>query len=88
MAPALGFFVLYDSPHIPADADAALRERIVKRWNDYGNPFQRQRIEHFRRDMKKGQIIELHGDDHSDFVRNPTFQRYVAREMRKFLLGE
>jgi pimeloyl-ACP methyl ester carboxylesterase len=87
-APALAFFVLYDAPYIPADADTALRARVVKRWNDYGNPFQRQRIEHFRRDMKKGQIIELHGNDHADFVRNPTFQSYVAREMRKFLLGE
>lgn len=87
-APALAFFVIYDAPYIPADADAELRTRIVTRWNDYGNPFQRHKIDHLRRDMKTVRIIELHGRDHGDFVRDQEFQRYVAGEMRRFLLEE
>ena len=87
-APALAFFTIYDAPYIPSDADAELRARIVKRWNDYGNAFQRQKINHFRRDMKSAGIIELHVRDHGDFVRDRQFQQYVAREMRRFLLDE
>jgi pimeloyl-ACP methyl ester carboxylesterase len=87
-APALSFITIYDAPYIPADADAALREKIVKRWNEYGNPFQRHKIDHFKRDMKHGQVIELHHTDHGDFMRDATFQKFLVREMRKFLLGE
>ena len=87
-APALSFATIYDAPYIPADADAALREKIVTRWNEYGNPFQRYKIDHFKRDMKQGQVIELHDTDHSDFMRDAMFQKFLVREMRKFLLGE
>ena len=38
--------------------------------------------------MKQGQVIELRGAEHGDFVHNQTFQRDIARAMRKFLLGE
>src|SRR5205085_3519506 len=44
-APALAFFTIYGSPYIPADADADLRARIVKRWEDFGNPFQRHKVD-------------------------------------------
>src|SRR5713226_6304957 len=81
-APALSFVTIYDAPYIPADADAALREKIVKRWNEYGNPFQRHKIDHFKRDMKQGQVIELHHTDHGDFMRDATFQKFLVREMR------
>src|SRR3954468_4956155 len=84
-ASALAFFTIYGSPFIPADADADLRARIVKRWEDFGNPFQRHRIEHFRRDMKNGRIIELRDVDHGDFVNDQTFQAYLTREIRLFL---
>jgi len=84
-APALAFFTVYASPFIPADADPDLRARIVKRWEDFGNPFQRHRIEHFRRDMKNGRIIELRDVDHGDFVNDQTFQAYLTREIRLFL---
>lgn len=87
-APALSFVTIYESPYIPADADDALRETIVKRWNDYGKPFQRQKIDHFKRDMKQGVVIEVRDYTHDDFVRNPVFQKFLVREMRRFLLGE
>ena len=88
VAPALSFATIYDAPYIPADADAALRARIVTRWNDYGNPFQRRKIDHFTRDMKNGKVIEVHDADHGDFIRDATFQKFLIREMRKFLLNE
>ncbi len=86
-APALAFFTIYGSPYIPADADADLRARIVKRWEDFGNPFQRQKIDHFRRDMKNGRVIELRDVDHGDFVHDQDFQAYLAQEIRGFLEG-
>ena len=87
-APALAFFTIYSSPYIPADADADLRARIVKRWEDFGNPFQRQRIEHFRRDMKYGRVIELRDVDHGDFLTDQNFQAYLTREVLRFLQGQ
>jgi len=86
-APALAFFTIYGSPYIPADADADLRARIVKRWEDFGNPFQRQKVDHFRRDMKNGRVVELRDVDHGDFVRDHDFQAYLAQEIRRFLEG-
>jgi hypothetical protein len=58
-APALAFFVTYETTYIPSDADAELRARLLKRWEEYGKPFQQQRIAHFVRDMRKGEVIEL-----------------------------
>jgi pimeloyl-ACP methyl ester carboxylesterase len=84
-APALAFFTIYDSPYVPVDADSDLRAKILKRWDDFGNPFQYQKVDHFRRDMKNGRVIELRGVDHSDFMRDKTFQDYLAREIRQFL---
>jgi pimeloyl-ACP methyl ester carboxylesterase len=84
-APALAFFTIYGSPYIPTDADADLRARIVKRWEDFGNPFQRHRIDHFRRDMGNGRIVELRDVDHGDFMSDQNLQTYLTREIRLFL---
>ena len=85
IAPALAFCVMYDKPYIPADADAAMRDRLVTRYKLYGQPFEQQQRDHFRRDMKNGRIIELHGTDHTTFITDPRPQRIVVREMRAFL---
>ena len=87
-APALAFFTIYGSSYIPTDADADLRARIVKRWDDFGNPFQRQRVEHFRRDMKNGRVIELRDVEHGDFLTDQNFQAYLVQEIRQFLEGQ
>ena len=76
VAPALSFVTIYDAPYIPADADAALRARIITRWNDYGNPFQRRKIDHFKRDMRNGKVIEVHDADHGDFISDANFQKF------------
>src|SRR3954468_9729623 len=51
-APALALLVVHDGAPIPADAAPELRARLVKRWEDYGKPFQQQRLDHFVRDMR------------------------------------
>ena len=38
--------------------------------------------------MKNGKVIEVHDADHGDFISDPTFQKFLIREMRKFLLNE
>ena len=85
LAPALALFVVYDQAFIPADADAELRARIIKRWEEYGRPFQQQRLAHFVRDMRNGKVIELHGAEHADFLRSGPVQDRAVREMRRFL---
>jgi pimeloyl-ACP methyl ester carboxylesterase len=84
-APALAILAVSDQPYIPSDADADLRARIIKRWEEYGKPFERQRIGHFARDMRNGRVIVLHDAAHGDFLQNGAVQTRVVREMRKFL---
>jgi pimeloyl-ACP methyl ester carboxylesterase len=84
-APALAFFVVYEQAYIPADADAELRARIIKRWEEYGKPFQQQRLAHFVRDMRNGRVVELHDAEHGDFLHSGPVQTRAVREMRRFL---
>jgi len=87
-APALAFFVIYETTYIPADAGAELRARLLKRWEEYGKPFQQHRIAHFVRDMRKGEVIELHDAEHGDFLQAGPVQTRTVREMRRFLFSE
>jgi pimeloyl-ACP methyl ester carboxylesterase len=84
-APALAVLAVSDQPYVPSDADAELRARIIKRWEEYGRPFERQRIGHFARDMRNGRVIVLHDAEHSDFLRAGPVQAQVVREVRRFL---
>jgi pimeloyl-ACP methyl ester carboxylesterase len=84
-AQALAFFVTYETTYIPADADAELRARLLRRWEEYGKPFQQQRIAHFVRDMRKGEVIELHDAEHGDFLQTGRVQTRTVSEMRRFL---
>ena len=86
-APALAFFVTYETTYIPSDADAELRARLLKRWEEYGKPFQQQRIAHFVRDMRKGEVIELRDAEHGDFLQTGRVQTRTAREMRRFIFS-
>lgn len=84
-APALAFCVIYESTYVPPDADAALRERLLTRYEKYGKPFEGQQREHFRRDMRDGRIVELHHTSHGTFINDREQQAIVVREMRQFL---
>ena len=87
-ASALAFVTVPDTPYIPTDSDTALREQLVTFWNKYERAYRQRKIDHFRRDMKHGTIIELHNREHGDFVDDQPFQMYLSREIRKFLSDE
>jgi pimeloyl-ACP methyl ester carboxylesterase len=84
-APALAFAVIYDKPFVPPNAGAQLRARLIARYQQYGQPFEEKQRAHFRRDMKRGRIVELRGTDHSGFMKDPSQQAIIVREMLKFL---
>ena len=48
----LAFCVIYESTFVPPDADAALRERLLTRYEKYGRPFEAQQREHFRQQIR------------------------------------
>ena len=94
-APALAFFVIFDAGY-GEQSDAVLCPgctsevaRDVKRfwqlmeehdfWNEQAN--------RFRRDMKHGRVIALHGTNHF-FFQDPKQVDNVVREIRTFLLDK
>jgi len=88
-APALSFNVMYrTSPFLTPFMDASTRSKIEARWNTYDKFIVPKQIEHFRRDMKAGHVIELHDTDHGRFMFDPTQQNIIVREMRRFLLND
>jgi pimeloyl-ACP methyl ester carboxylesterase len=88
-APALSFNVIYrSSPFLTASMDASTRSNIQARWNTYDRFIVPQQIEHFRRDMKKGRVVELHDTSHGVFLFDPMQRSIIVREMRRFLLNE
>lgn len=86
-APALAFCVIDNAPYIPADASGELRAQLVTRYERFGRPFEEQQRARFRRDMKRGRIIELHDTEHQTFLHEPGPQAIVVREMLAFLNG-
>jgi pimeloyl-ACP methyl ester carboxylesterase len=86
-APALGFFVTYDSAPASPMWDEATREKLLKFWNDYGKAYRREQIEQFQREMRNGRVVELHNTTHGGFVFDPVQQKILIAEMRKFFTG-
>jgi len=86
-APALAFYAVADSAAdlIPAYAalDSAGRAAGQKVFVVF-TPFARSAREQFRREVRQGRVIELHGAHHYVFISNAT---EVARDMRAFLLA-
>ena len=88
-APALSFNVMYrSSPFLTPSIDASTRSKIEARWNTYDRFIVPRQVEHFRRDMKKGRVVELHDTSHGAFLFDPRQRSIIVREMRRFLLNE
>lgn len=81
-ARALSFYVIPSLPlWVPQNEES---RRKAQEFLDNANaPYQRKNTEKFRREMRKGQVIELNNSHHYLFIKN---QDEVVREMRKFLL--
>jgi hypothetical protein len=87
-APALSFNVMYrSSPFLTTSMDASTRSRIEARWNTYDKFIVPRQVEHFRKDMKDGRVVELHDTSHGAFLFDPIQQSIIVREMRRFLLS-
>ena len=88
-APALSFNVMYrSSPFLTPFMDASTRSKIEARWNAFDKFIVPRQVEHFRRDVKQGHIVELHDTSHGRFLFEPMQQSIIVREMRRFLSKE
>jgi pimeloyl-ACP methyl ester carboxylesterase len=87
-APALAFYVIYETPQVPPGTDPFTESKLIAGWPTYGEPFLHAQVKRFRREMKHGRVVELRDTNHVRFLIDPAPQRIVVREMRKFLLDE
>ncbi len=86
--PALSFHVIYDRDPAFAAWDEATRKRLQAYWKTYGNVFSRGQMDRFRKEVRSGRVVELHGTSHTEFLTDPKQQYVMIREMRKFLAAE
>jgi pimeloyl-ACP methyl ester carboxylesterase len=88
-APALSFTVIYrSSPFLTPSMDSSMRSKLEARWNSYDRFIVPRQIEHFRRDMKNGHVVELHDTNHAALMSDRKQQRIIVREMRRFMLNQ
>lgn len=80
-ARALSLYSLSGLPlWVPQNEEA--RRKAQEFLDKVNSPYQRKNIEKFRKEMRKGRIIELRDSHHFLFIKS---QDEVVREMRKFL---
>ena len=82
----MAFFVTYDEAPKSPIWDDATKANLLAYWNDYGKAYRREQIDRFKRDMKKGRVVELHNTTHGGFVFDKEQQQILIREMRTFLV--
>jgi hypothetical protein len=88
-APALAFNVVYrSSPFLRPGMDASERSKTFARWNAVERFIVPRQVEHFRKDMKQGRVVELHDTSHGAFLFDTVQRGIVVREMRRFLLND
>lgn len=81
-ARALSLYAISGLPlWVPQNEEA--RRKAQEFLDTVNSPYQRKNIEKFRKEMRKGQVIELKNSHHYLFIKN---QDEVVREMRRFLL--
>lgn len=82
-ARALSFYAISGLPlWVPKNEEARLKAQEFL--DTVNSPYQRKNIEKFRREMRKGRVIEVRDSHHYLFIKS---QDEVVREMRKFLLS-
>jgi non-heme chloroperoxidase len=81
-ASALSLYAISGVPNwVPRDEES--RRKAREFLDNVVAPYQRKNIEKFKREMRKGRVVELKDTHHYLFIKN---QDEVVREMRKFLL--
>jgi pimeloyl-ACP methyl ester carboxylesterase len=85
-APALAFFNVADSArdNFPfyETLDSAQRAVVQECFDLAGKQYLRDQIDMFKKEVAKGEVIEIHRGNHYLFISNET---EVAKEIRKFL---
>jgi hypothetical protein len=88
-APALAFYAVtanthYPSRWLPENADAGVRAEAEAWWQTKGHALMRESVEQFRREVPRGEIVELDNAKHYLFTGDTA--RAVALKTREFLL--
>lgn len=84
-APALAFYATRELyPDVPPQTDEATRRKLNEWWVKIFVPFIRASIEQFRREARRGQVVEL--KDATHFIFRGTTADQVIRQTRAFLL--
>ncbi len=83
-APALAFYALYDTPDDPAGVVPSKRPHTAQTFPIIELEYKRGQVASFRRDMKRGQVVEFHDADHFFFV-DPRKAPAVVNAIRAFL---
>ncbi len=80
---ALAIYADAAIPQTPPKADAETQKKLEAWWKANQEPFVREGIEQFRKQMKNGQVIEIKGSTHYVFV--GPYKDQVVTLMREFL---
>jgi hypothetical protein len=83
-APALAFYALYDGPDEPAGIAPPKRPYNAQTFPIVELEYKRGQVALFRRDMKRGRVVEFHDSDHFFFV-DPRKAASVVSTIRGFL---
>jgi pimeloyl-ACP methyl ester carboxylesterase len=85
-APALAFYATAEHyPDTPPPADEAMRRKRDEWWAKSVVPYIRMNIEQFRREARRGQVVEMKDATHNIFRGRTADQ--VVRQTREFLLN-
>ncbi|MFY9620373.1 MAG: alpha/beta hydrolase [Pyrinomonadaceae bacterium] len=83
-APALAFYATSERyPDLPPKTDEATRRKLNEWWVKTFLPFIRASIEQFRREARRGQVVEM--KDATHFIFRGTTADQVVRQTREFL---
>jgi pimeloyl-ACP methyl ester carboxylesterase len=83
-APALAFYALYKTPDDPAGIVPSKRPHDARTFPIVELGYKRDQVRIFRRDMKRGQVVEYFDSDHFFFV-DPRKIASVVETIRGFL---
>lgn len=83
-SPALSIYVVNErDPSTPAQADADTRRRFEAWWTEQMLPWQRARIEEFRLQQPRAEVVEIRNASH--FVFLGATQKDIVARVREFL---
>ena len=83
-APSLAIYADPDLPQTAGKLDEETQKKLDAWWKEKQAPIARTSIEQFRKEMKRGQVLEIKGATHYVFV--GPYKEQVIKATREFLL--